>query len=61
VRVFVAGGTTEERRQERVVLASTHEVVLDLTALLTLWHLGLHERVAQRFQKVFVAQAVLET
>jgi hypothetical protein len=60
VRVFVAGGGREERRQEGAVLARTNEVVLDLTALLTLWHLGLHERVAQRFKKVFVAQAVLD-
>jgi hypothetical protein len=60
VRVFVAGGSIEEKRQAKEVLAGANEVVLDLTALLTLWHLGLHERVARRFQKVFVAQAVLD-
>jgi tetratricopeptide (TPR) repeat protein len=60
VRIFVAGGSPTERRQEKEMLTGSNEVVLDLTALLTLWHLGVHDRVARRFQKVFVAQAVLD-
>jgi tetratricopeptide (TPR) repeat protein len=58
--VIVSSGTEEEKRGERKVLARANEVVLDLSALLTLWHLGLYDRVARRFRKIFVVQAVLD-
>jgi hypothetical protein len=59
-RIIASSGATEDRQKERDILTRTSYVVLDLTALLTLWHLKLHERVTRRFEKVFVAQAVLD-
>jgi len=58
--ILASTGLVDDNEREASLLASAKEVVLDLTALLTLAYLGLLVRLPLRFERLFVPQALLD-
>lgn len=58
--IYASGGLESEAELESEMLVQADTIVLDLSALLTLWHLELLETAKQRFKRILVAQAVLD-
>jgi tetratricopeptide (TPR) repeat protein len=58
--VLASTGLVADSEREASLLASTREIVLDLTALLTLAYLGLLARLPRRFDQLLVPQALLD-
>jgi predicted nucleic acid-binding protein len=59
-RILAASGTTQDAQREAELLSGAQAIVLDLTALLTLAHLDLLERLPRRFMRIVVPRAVID-
>lgn len=58
--VFSASGTQEEAKTQAHILASTKAVVVDLLSLFTIAHLSIESVISRRFDRIFVAQSLLD-
>ncbi len=58
--MLASTGLVNDNQREVSLLAPATEVVIDLTALLTLAYLGLLVRLPQRFDRLLVPQALLD-
>ncbi len=59
-KIFAASGDTQDRQRQGEIIKGTAKVTLDLSALLTLEHLGLTDRLTKMFSEILVPQAVLD-
>lgn len=59
-RVIVSDGTQASAQAERELIVSAGAIVVDLTALLTITHLDLHDRLPKRFARILVPQPLLD-
>ena len=60
-RFIVAEGNAGEVQEAAALLSSQEQLVVDLTSILTLAHLGLLERLKDRFERVTCPQSLLDT
>ncbi len=59
-QLIAGSGNPAEAYREAIRISQTNEIVLDFTALLTLEHLQLTQRLPNRFARILVAQSVLD-
>jgi len=59
-RLMAAGGSPADYHADSAALADATEVVLDLTAVLTIVELDLEAAVADRFERLFIAQGLVD-
>lgn len=59
-RLWAATGQIQERRKQAELLSSATEIVLELTALLTLWRLDLVSIIGQRYKHWYIARSLLD-
>lgn len=59
-KIFAASGDAQDERRQKEVIRDASKVILDLSALLTLEHLGLTDQLPEQFSEILVAQAVLD-
>jgi tetratricopeptide (TPR) repeat protein len=58
--ILASAGLADQNQREAALVASARQVVLDLTALLTLAYVRLLDRLPQRFDRLLVPQALLD-
>lgn len=58
--IHASSGLENDADRESEMLTKADTIVLDLSALLTLWHLNLLEVLKRRFKRILVAQSVLD-
>lgn len=59
-RLWAATGHLQEGRKQAELLSSANEIVLELTALLTLWRLDLVSIIGQRYKHWYIARSLLD-
>lgn len=59
-RLWAATGHLQEQRKQAELLSSANEIVLELTALLTLWRLDLVSIIGQRYEHWYIARSLLD-
>lgn len=58
--IYASSGLENDADQESKLIARVDTIVLDLSALLTMWHLDLLECLRKTFKRILIAQAVLD-
>lgn len=59
-RLLASLGTAEEQQQHLKCAQESRQITLDLTALLTSWHLGILALLPKRFEKLYIPQSVFD-
>ena len=59
-RLLASEGSSQEVEREEIAIAATDQVVIEPTALLTAARIGILDLLGRRFDKIYVAQHVLD-